>query len=338
MTQVEIAKKLNVSQGLISLILNNPETPSIPEKKKQEILDFIKKVGYQPRDRKKNPKLKIGYITCQQGTYARDFYEPYLAGLGDAAKEFSAELSYMSYSPDEINAIENVNDISGYIVQSSYLDNKIPFLKKENTVFLNHSVTGFDCVMPDNINTISVATEHLVNNGHTRIAYWTMWNSKREGSSKAHQSERLEGFYSSMRDFGLEYGIGHAYIFEVKDSSFEEIRNNLRQTFTQWQSLKDRPTAVIAGDAYALLMMNIASEFDVSIPGDLSIIGYDNGPACEFSNPPLTSVEQNRKEMGYMSLELLLSRLNRPHALPRRLMCPPALVKRKSVMDLNKKK
>ncbi|OGV50612.1 MAG: hypothetical protein A2017_06825 [Lentisphaerae bacterium GWF2_44_16] len=334
MNQVEIAKELKVSQALISHILNNPKTTRIPESKKNEIFAFLKKSGYQHKRKKKTPLRRIAYITCLNiPELYTDLYRPYMLGVTEAAEAASFEIVIKNYNQDEASDIMEINDVTGYIVQSAFIDRK-PFFKKENTVFVDNPFLGFDSVEPDNFRTIFLPMEYLVNKGHSKIAYWSMWNyGKRQNRSK-HPEHLLNAFHFTLQEFGLKASEKYTYLPEAEKYNIQEIEENVIKFFRQWKTMKERPTAIITGDIYAIIMLKLAPECGISVPDDLSIIGSDNIASCEFSNPPLTSIEQNRQEMGRLSIELLNARLNRPAASPKRLICEPFLIERKSVTDI----
>lgn len=347
MNQNEIARKLNVSQGLISQVLNNPETNRIPEEKKKEILDFINAVGYKHVKKSKKDIRKIGYITCLHleeyknlcKSYIeeyKDLYKPYFSGVGEACKNYDLELSIKNYKPDQIGKFAKIENVEGYIAQSIHFGEFTPFLKKENTVFMDNPMPGFDSVIPDNRKTAYLAVEHFVSMGHSRIAFWFLWKSMKNVRRSFHQEDLLDGFHSAVRAFGLEDCSKLIYLPEAKKQTIEEIEELAGEMLQKWKSMKDAPTAVFTGDFYALTMIKVAEKLGISIPRDLSIIGFDNVQAGETSNPPLTTIEHNREEMGRLSIELLINRLKRPEAPPKTLICEPFLVERKSVSDIRK--
>lgn len=336
MNQIEIAKKLNVSQGLISQILNNPETNRIPEEKKKEILDFINTVGYKHKKKTKKDIRKIGYITCLHLEEYKDLYKPYFLGVGEACREHGLELSIKNYRPDEVGKITEIENVEGYIAQSILFGENTPFLKKENTVFMDNPMPGFDGVVPDNRKTAYLAIEHFVRMGHSRIAFWFLWNPRKDIKRSFHQEELLDGFYSAVRNFNLDEYSRLTYLPEVKKYTEEEVEELTCETLKSWKSMKNAPTAIFTGDFYALNMIRAAKKQGISIPEDLSIIGFDNIMAGEVSTPPLTTIEQNREEMGQLSIEMLLNRLKRPDAPPKKLICEPFLIERKSVSDIRK--
>ena len=69
---------------------------------------------------------------------------------------------------------------------------------------------------------------------------------------------------------------------------------------------------VTIGDVYAFSLLKKAGELGISIPGDMSVIGFDDREACRYSNPPLTSINQPMEEMGRTACRFLFERLEAP--------------------------
>jgi LacI family transcriptional regulator len=73
-------------------------------------------------------------------------------------------------------------------------------------------------------------------------------------------------------------------------------------------SLPNPPTAIFAAnDNTAIGVMEVAREMGLSIPHDLSLVGFDNMPESAYLNPPLTTVDQSIEEMGFVATEMLIS-------------------------------
>ncbi|WP_030383409.1 MULTISPECIES: LacI family DNA-binding transcriptional regulator [unclassified Streptomyces] len=138
------------------------------------------------------------------------------------------------------------------------------------------------------------ATRHLTELGHRRIAIIT-------GPVDMMCSlARLDGFRSAMTMAGLEtderlvrYGDFHV------QGGFEQAMELL--------ALPDRPTAVFAGsDLQALGVLEAARRQGLSVPEDLSVVGYDDVPLAEWSSPPLTTVHQPLRQMAEEAARMLL--------------------------------
>ena len=95
--------------------------------------------------------------------------------------------------------------------------------------------------------------------------------------------------------------------------------------------MNPRPTAIFAlNDLMALGALRAATEAGCSVPGDLAVVGYDDLEITRFTNPPLTTIAQPKKEIGAQAIKLLVDRISQKGRSPSRLVLPPELIVRRS--------
>ncbi|WP_077801558.1 LacI family DNA-binding transcriptional regulator [Streptomyces sp. JHA26] len=139
------------------------------------------------------------------------------------------------------------------------------------------------------------ATRHLVGLGHRRIAIVT-------GPEDMMCSlARLDGYRSALAtaDLDADPDLVRFGDFHVQ-GGFEHAMDLLRRP--------DRPTAVFAGsDLQALGVLEAARVLGISVPGELSVVGYDDVPLAQWSSPPLTTVQQPLQRMAEEAARMLLS-------------------------------
>lgn len=171
-----------------------------------------------------------------------------------------------------------------------------------------------------------MATRHLIENGHRDIAI--IAGDLFKTTAKA----RFEGFVKAMTEAGLL--IREEWICEndfEPEGGYESMNNLLK--------LDKLPTAVICGcDMMALGAISAITEKGLSVPHDISVIGYDNIHSSRFYAPPLTTVHQSKTRLGQMALDVLLARIQNSEKShePKILEFYPELVIRSSVRNLNK--
>jgi len=150
----------------------------------------------------------------------------------------------------------------------------------------------------DNLRGAVLATEHLLGLGHRRIAFL--------GGRPGLESSRLreEGFRTAMADAGAPVDpdlvrVG-GYRPSIATGPAHEVLGH-----------PDRPTAVFAAnDLSAIATMDVARELGLSVPGDLSVVGFDNVPESVMVEPPLTTVNQPMQAMGTAAVDLLVQLMN----------------------------
>ncbi|GAA1287894.1 LacI family DNA-binding transcriptional regulator [Saccharothrix xinjiangensis] len=149
-----------------------------------------------------------------------------------------------------------------------------------------------------------VATRHLIELGHRGIA--VISGPVRLLCSRA----RVEGFHAALAAEGLAAAPDHVRYGEFRATS--GYRHGLELLD---RPDHDRPTAIFAGSDYqALGVMRAAHELGLSVPRDLSVVGYDDLSINEWSGPPLTTVRQPLRDMGAVAakMAITLARGQRP--------------------------
>jgi LacI family transcriptional regulator len=152
---------------------------------------------------------------------------------------------------------------------------------------------GFAISMDDG-KAAQVATEHLLDLGHTRVGFIT-------GSDEyALSSERLEGYRRALASRGLPLDdalIGRGDFTYVSGAAAAEAL----------LSLADRATGLVASnDQMAIAALRVAGQKGLSVPDDLSIVSFDDTPIVRFSHPPLTAVSQPIAAMAAEAAKLLI--------------------------------
>jgi DNA-binding LacI/PurR family transcriptional regulator len=99
---------------------------------------------------------------------------------------------------------------------------------------------------------------------------------------------------------------------------------------------KNKPGAVFApSDSIVFGAMNAAIERGFRIPDDISFMGNGNSTFAQFSNPPLTTIKQNKKEMGTTAMDMLIDLIENKPVPSRKIILDTEIIERSSVRDLN---
>lgn len=155
--------------------------------------------------------------------------------------------------------------------------------------------TGMPTVDSDNFDGALTATEHLLALGHRRIGFL--------GGRTDLESARLreEGYRAALARAGVEVD---PELMRVGGYRRESAHAPARELLT----LPQRPTAVFAAnDLSAIGTMDMARELGITVPDELSVIGFDNVPESALTTPTLTTVAQPIQEMGAAALDLLVA-------------------------------
>jgi LacI family transcriptional regulator len=162
----------------------------------------------------------------------------------------------------------------------------------------------------------------LLELGHTRIACIA------GPSSITPSAERITGYRNALDEAGLAVEENLILRGDYHAQSGMELTHAILK-------MDPRPTAIFAmNDLMALGALRAAAEEGCSVPGDLAVVGYDDLELAHFTNPPLTTIAQPKKEIGAQAISLLVDRMSRRDRSPRRIVLPPELIVRRSTQPL----
>ncbi|MFE6968847.1 LacI family DNA-binding transcriptional regulator [Isoptericola sp. NPDC057653] len=174
----------------------------------------------------------------------------------------------------------------------------------------------------DNWNGGLVATRHLLELGHRRIAAISG-----PGDMLCSRA-RLDGYRTALEEAGVAFDPAL-----VRSGNFE-VESGYRSG-SELLDLPDRPTAVFAGsDMQAIGLLRGAQERGLSVPRDLSVVGYDDLPLATWTAPALTTVRQPLLEMASTATRTLLALARGEAPLVRRVNLSTELVVRESTAPL----
>jgi LacI family transcriptional regulator len=137
-------------------------------------------------------------------------------------------------------------------------------------------------------------------------------------------ADRILGYRDAMIKRGLTAQI------QVVPGGFSES-DGYRAAQELLRHGTDRVTAIfVASDLAALGALDAAAAAGVSVPGELSVVGYDNTPFAALRHISLSSVDQSAAEIGTVAADVLLQRISDPHRRARRITIAPSLVPRQT--------
>lgn len=313
----DVAKYANVSTSTVSRVLNN-KTTSIPisEETRRRVLQAVQAVGYKPNIAARQLAKKQSFsLICTIVPYSvpavlnHPFYMVVLRGIADICqKQGYAVTIYFAdtANPDSTAVSQDYNRVleipaDGIILTTTRSNDQfIPRLKLDNVPFvhigrlLNNPDQSAPYVDVDNYQGARLATEHLIAQGHRRIATVTGDLTMSSGL------DRLRGFQDALADAGIPLPSKWIVSGQFDPESGYDGLNKLL-------AAKERPTAVFtASDSSAIGAMQAIQEHSLSIPQDIAVVGYDDIPEAANTKPPLTTVRQSPAALGKKAAEILL--------------------------------
>jgi LacI family transcriptional regulator len=298
----DIARLAQVSHTTVSRALN--DSPLINIETKEKIKRIANEMGYTPNfsakslvmDRSYN--IGLFFSTLQTGTSAGFFYET-VRGVNSIVRE---GYNMVVRGIDDYEHFRSIHrkSFDGVIVMSQSSKDD-PFLRHLADadiphIVLNRRVEGLKGmnILSDDRQGAYKAVAHLIGQGHRRIAII----EGKEGFQST--TERKDGYLKAMSDNGIEcepqYQVQGNY--DLK-SGYTAMRKLLK--------VNPRPTAVFClNDDMAVGAMKAIAEEKLTVPGDISVVGFDDSMFSAFLSPALTTVKRPIEEISRQGARMLL--------------------------------
>lgn len=309
-TQSDVAKKANVSQAMVSYIVNNNSSVTIPDETRQRVQDAMDKLGYVPNiTARRLRSSKTHTIAGIIPDIINPFYPAFERGIQDIANQHNYDL--IMYNTDgtlerEQKCLQSmlqgrVDGIVGVFFHIrameliALIEQGISVVRLEGMPKQPGNVP-LDNIYIDNIAAGRTAVEYLIEQGHRRIGMLTSI----EGPARF----REMGYREALQANSIS-------VDETLLSSGAYSEDGGYLSMTRLLSLDNPPTAVFAGnDLMAMGAMLAIREANLNIPDDIAIIGFDDIPTAKLVYPALTTVAQFQRNLGQRSAEMLMERLN----------------------------
>lgn len=305
-TLADVAEAAGVSISTVSRALTNSDH-TVNEDTRHRILRVAQELGYQPnllaRGLRSDRTFTIGVIL---DNISSPFAPPIVRGIQDELKPagYSVILTNSDWDPHvEAGSVRAfvARPVDGIIFVDTWLHsaNETPPPTEKPYVFVNRlfSATHHNCIGPDDHYGARLATEHLAQLGHRRIAFIN-------GPAGWEASDnRLAGYRAALAAHNLPFDrrLVHWGTWEVRDGY------RAAQALLE---LPDPPTAIFAAnDFMAIGAIYALQDAGVHIPADIAIVGYDNREIASLVRPALTTVTLPCYEMGQAAARLLLTQL-----------------------------
>lgn len=326
-TLSDVAAEAGVSPTAVSRYLNN--RIELPQATRDRIDAAIAKLDYRPNVLAR--RLSTGKAEAIS-LLTPDIANPFFAQLAAAVESEAHERGYAVYisststgSGTEVDAINRMADghVDGLIMMTNRVDDgtlAALLSGRDNVVLLDEDIEGTNLprVFVENERGAYEATRHLIEAGHSDIAL--IGGPHRLLSV----NERLAGFQSAMDKAGLPVRPGWVLLGDYSQAYGVAAASVLLEG-------DHRPSAILAcSDYIAIGVIQAVRAHGLSIPADISLVGFDDMAFAELVDPPLTTVRQPVTEMGRLAVRHLLALLE-GETPPSETRLPVNLVLRASV-------
>ena len=331
-TIYDVAEIAGVSPSTVSRVFS--QSQRVSESTRTRVLKAAQDIGYKP---KMTARALTAKHTLMIGLVISDIQNPYSSALVRGVQDLTAKEGYVSIvcstddDPDkEIKILHEMirRNVDGFIVTPSQfgVNEKVHAYirrllgKSLPIVFVGNQLdeTNVSYVTSFAQDGAIQAVNYLAKLGHKRIGF-------------------IGGHYTKGVAVGRWLGYQEAMIANrLPIDSDLMVEANLSSedgeaAMKQFLSLAEPPTAVLTvNDLVAVGAMSRCQQAGVSVPEQMSIIGFDDIPLAEITVPPLTTVAQPAYELGYQAASLLLDHCQNPELSPRHMLLRSSLVVRGS--------
>lgn len=305
-TIYDIAKKTGFSPTTVSKVFN--DYSDVSPKTRRKILEAADQLGYLPNAHARTLTTKrswtIGVLFIEPS--GAGILHPYFAGVIEGFKKLSTSKGYdlMFISKDiggkKSGYLEHckIRGIDGVVViLPDYSDPYFTELLESDIpcVLLDQVSDTKSTIYSDNVSGSIRAVEYLHELGHQHIAHIG-------GGLSFAGEQRLQGYLKAMNKLGLPVNPEH-----IIQGSYDYTVDSGKIAMEQLLRASIRPTAVFAaGDHLAVgAMMSIRNQ-GLSVPGDISVIGFDDIEMVKYMTPALTTVRQDTYALGNKAADMLI--------------------------------
>jgi len=324
----DVAQAAGVSVSTVSHVIN--ETRFVAPDTKASVQEAVRSLGYQPsslaRALKSNRSKTLGMLVTsstnpffaevvrgvEEGCY-RSGFSLILCNSGEEGDRQTSYLDTLRQKRVDALVVMTVNRAPSFQEALSGLDS-LPKVVLDSKPFPNACAIGDDSVLGGRL-----AAEHLIRRGHREIGCLT--GPKDHPRSR----ERYRGFALALQDAGLSLRPEWVAAGELTAAGGYEACCRLLDSGAA-------PRALFAfNDLMAMGAYRAILERGLSIPGDISVIGYDDLEFAPYLFPALTTVRQPSFDLGLQAAELLIRNLETKAEIPPLLQLTPELICRDSV-------
>lgn len=326
----DVAEKADVAESTVSLALN--DKPHVSPETRQKVFEAARELDYRPDKAAKNLATgnsdTIGLLIPIElkGVFSSttEFFQKMISGMHRATREMGMTLSLQIVESEEeanerIKHAAHTGSVSGSVIthpttDTAYLDT----IRKYDypAVFLGDPVENVPYVDNDNLNVSRVATEHLINHGHERIAMLS-------GPSHLTVSRnRTLGYRSALEEAGIEFH--EELVWETKlheQSAYETVMEKASDSSFSAMYVSIEVQSV--GAIRALRELNMA------VPDDVALVVVGESELAKHLSPPITTVDLNTEKLGYLSAKKLINLVREKEDQPQ-LVVPAELRVRES--------
>lgn len=304
-TLADVARAAGVSVTLVSIVMRG--TKGASDATRERVKAAAKELGYRPDKRASSLRSRRTRLLGVTFDVSQPFHAETVDAIYSAAETegYEVVLSAVGPSRKEQRAVEALLDAGCEALIMVFPESDPAelqhYARQTPLVSMLREVEGLDVVRTDEASGIAQAVDHLVELGHQRIAHI-------DGGDEFRAGVRRHAYEDAMRSHGLGNFISviHGGIDE-RDGA-----NAVHKLLANEMSTGERPTAIVVfNDRSALGVIDALERRGIAVPGDISVVGYDNSQVARLAHISLTSVSQDVQALARSAVATAVARINR---------------------------
>jgi DNA-binding LacI/PurR family transcriptional regulator len=321
----DVAAHAGVSKSLVSRVLH--DSPLVSEPRRAAVLSAIEELGYRPNAAARTlVRRRSNAIAVLVSDLHNLFLPEVVAGLDPVLSRRGYTTVIVTGKHSEQAELEGLHRVlelrvDGIVCAMARLGRDALLDAARSTALVNLTrapeLPRVDSVVNDDHLGATLAVEHLARLGHRRIA---MIGDTEERAG----ADRIRGYREAMTALGLADEI------VIVPGGFTEPGGYRGATELLSQGPRRVTAVFVASDLAALGVLDAAVDAGVDVPGEFSVVGYDNTPLAALRHIALSTVDQTATDIGALAADALLTRIEQPNRRARRIVIPPTLVPRRT--------
>jgi LacI family transcriptional regulator len=307
----------------------------VNEQTRQHIIYTANQLGYVPnqaaRQLRSQSTVTLGMIIpAIERSFSNDFFSQLMQGIGDSASLYHYDVLISAQHPGEEEMAAYQRLVGGYRVDGMILartrqrDPRIAYLKERQHPFAVSGraalgeVSDFPYIDVDSQAGIRMLVEHFIALNHRQIGLIL------PPPDAAFTGYRIEGYREALHNAGLACRQEHVVHGDLtRAGGFDGAHRLLEQD--------PGITAIVAcNDLMALGAMSAIQAAGLQVGKDLAVAGFDDVPAAEYANPPLTTIHQPIYEIGQRLVQMVIDIIKGQPPVEMQVVLPPVLIIRAS--------
>ena len=333
-TITDVAEMMGVSKSTISRAMNG--SPGVGKELRQKVLSFVDEIGYQPNALAKGlSKGRLNIVALILGDIRNPFYADLAFYIQKDLREDGFMVMVFNSEYDSQKEMEFIQraiqlNFAGLILltaQKKEIRKKLEQVEIP-VVLVNRILEGYegDSVLLDNFKAGYIATMHLIELGHPKVAFVS-------GQSTSSASmQRYEGYRQALKTYGIAFDESWVFYSDLRmDTGYQVAKEYIAD-------LDSRPSAVVvSNDMTAIGFIECCRENQIKIPEQISLVSFDDIEIASLYDLQITTVSQHVQEMSRRAAKLMHKRLLNPEGKAERVILDPTLMVRKTTCQYQAK-